>query len=90
MNDAVVLFGNLVFQPILPWPLVAALSVLAMAALGLGLRYRLRGGWWRAVEKRPRPWLWTFQALAVVALLLIVLVGGASRLPSAAWATAYR
>ena len=47
MNDAVVLFGNLVFQPILPWPLVAALSVLAMAALGLGLRYRLRGGWWR-------------------------------------------
>ena len=31
----------------------------------------------RAVEKRPRPWLWTFQALAVVALLVVVLVGGA-------------
>ena len=31
----------------------------------------------RAVDNRPRPWLWTFQSLAAVAVIFTVLVGGA-------------
>ncbi len=40
--------GDLLLQPILPWPLLALLAGLALAALSMGLWYGLRGTWWRA------------------------------------------
>ncbi len=36
-------------SPLLPWPLVAALALLALAVVALGLARRARGIWWRAL-----------------------------------------
>ncbi len=37
------------FAPLLPWPLIAVLAVLAGIVLALGLVRRARGIWWRAL-----------------------------------------
>lgn len=39
---------ELLFQPLLPWPVLGALGVLAVLAVGAGLWFGLRGVWWRA------------------------------------------
>jgi len=59
--------SDLVFQPVLPWLLVAGLAGLALAALGVGLWFGLRGIWWRT---------------AGLALLLAALCGPSLRFES--------
>jgi len=41
--------SSIAFAPLVPWPLIAALAALALAALGLALFRRARGSWWRAL-----------------------------------------
>ncbi|HWT32041.1 MAG TPA: hypothetical protein VN240_13585, partial [Propylenella sp.] len=40
---------NLAFEPILPWPLIAALTGLLVVVLALLAWNRVRGAWWRAL-----------------------------------------
>jgi hypothetical protein len=56
--------GQIVLQPLVPWPYLVALAALAVVALGLALAYRLRGAWARA---------------AAASLLLAALAGPALR-----------
>ena len=42
--------GQMVFAPLVPWPLVAFLAALAIAALALSWWYQLRGTWARAIS----------------------------------------
>ena len=37
------------FGPLVPWPVVAALGTLALAAVGYALARRARAAWWRAL-----------------------------------------
>jgi hypothetical protein len=37
------------FAPLFPWPLLVGLGALALALVGIGLRRRASGTWWRAV-----------------------------------------
>ncbi|EDP64118.1 hypothetical protein BAL199_05969 [alpha proteobacterium BAL199] len=39
---------NVTFGPLVPWPVVVALGLIALAAAGYVLARRARGGWWRA------------------------------------------
>lgn len=38
---------NVTFGPLVPWPVVGALALIALAAAGYVLARRARGGWWR-------------------------------------------
>jgi hypothetical protein len=48
MSETLAIVGGIAFDPLLPWPWIAALALIALALFAFGLGQGARGTWWRA------------------------------------------